>query len=740
MPRVISSALCLLTTVHCKLDKVVTVSADGHEFFERIAEYLSDDGVARVHAAWAYTCEKHAGQMRKTGEPYHTHPTTVAYYLAEYQLDSEALIAALLHDVAEDTIVTVPQIKECFGDDVGEIVDSVTKFKGSAENTTDQEAHEKTVSKILYSMTRDVRVALIKLFDRLHNMRTIGAMPQKKKERIARETLELYAPLANRLGMWQVKNELERLSFEITNPNAFQRINRLLQDRISTSRTLVAQVCARINRRLHEAGVDVVRVQASPRNVYTIYQKHKREESQNMVDHVPRILVVVKGRIACYTAIGLIHELWSPIPGEFDDYIARPRENLYRALHTTVRHERGNLLKIRLRTEAMAVVSEIGVLGRWADMGQDVSAEMATEMTEQVQALFTLIDRNISAESTGPETGVKRVLEDVLSTQITAYTPKGEPIELPTGATPLDFAYKIHTELGHRAYLTQVNGHMRPLNTLLRDGDTVNVLKRTPSPQRLWLDPDLGFVNTSNARSAIRRFFKRLPQRIAMRQGRQLLDAELAMLGMPDFEVETIAEWMGFETAEGLYHALGRADVLSTDVARRVLAQVWNEGKQRIVAREVVSAENETFIILGASDVHEALHLCRNCHPRPGDEIRGYIRKSRRVTVHQLDCHLLAAPDIAAGRLLELHWGEEATGQVREASIRIEVNDRPNLLYEITDLLRMEHINISWLNTPREKGNMRVDLCLDVISPRQLVELLHRFTTLVNVRSVRTVN
>ena len=727
---------------------VLTVSANAHELFDRIADYMSADDQARVKSAFAYAREKHEGQTRKSGEPYITHPATVAYYLADYQLDDAALIAALLHDVAEDTPASIPDIQAQFGQDVAQIVDGVTKFQQSTDTAaihklSDKEKHDQTVSKLFRFMTRDVRVIMIKLFDRLHNMRTLGSMPRHKQIRIAKETLDIYARLANRLGMWQVKNELERLSFQILEPETFLQIKKQLISRIGAHNQLVDQVCARITHRLEDKKVGVSKVCVSPRNVYTIYKKHEKDEKDEgaiTVDNVPRILVVVKDKIACYTTLGIIHEMWGPVPGEFDDYIAQPRDNLYRALHTTVRHERGGLVKIRVRTDAMAVMSEIGVLGRWAEIGGDVTPEMEKEMGEQVDALFRSIELNFSAEDTETGTFVQNVLGDLFSDQITAHTPKGDPIELPLGATALDFAFKIHTQVGITAHRATINGVNSPLNTALRDGDTVTIKRRAQTPKRRWLDEELGYLHTGNARNVVRRSFRKLPETIAARQGRALLDNELKMIGHQFVAHDIIAAWFGQAATSDLYLELGRAELLASEVSRRVLAEVWHQGPAKNIARKVTSRsdqnESEMYVILGASDVSETLHLCGNCNPRPGAQIRGYIRKNKRITVHRLDCHLLP-PDTDANKLLHLRWGQESSGAVREACIEIEVYDRPNLLYEITDMLRAEHVNISWINTPRENGTMRVDICLDVNSPFQLVGLLHRFKALVNVRNVR---
>jgi GTP pyrophosphokinase len=726
------------------VDKVVTVSADGRELQAAI-DYLSPPDRALVWQAYEFTRLQHGDQRRKTGEPFYTHPVTVAWYLAGYQLDTAALVAALLHDVAEDTRVSVEEIAALFGEEVAEIVDGVTKFEQSADDIshngrlTTQQKNNATLRKLFRVMTRDVRVVLIKLFDRLHNMRTISGMALYKQVIKADETLTVYAPLANRLGMWTLKNELEAIAFRIKNRVAYDQISHQLDQRHIEHAPLIARVRDEMAEHLEKAGIAVATVEPSPRNVYSIYRRsqenHPLSGAHYNIDEFPRLSVVLHDTLACYTALGVLHNLWKPTPGDFDDYIARPRENLYQALHTTVIHSSGRPIKIRLRTEAMSITSEIGVLARWSAVAHHISPHIAREVTARVNTLLEHVNANIDNELASLEDSVQGIMSDVLTSQIAIHTPGGEIKELPKGATPIDFAYAIHSKVGDTCHMAYVNEEVAPLNTPLRDGDRVRIMRRGQAPQRHWLDDDLGYLKTTRSRTHVRRWFRRLPDDLAVIEGCRLLNDELAMMGLPDYPHQKVAEWLGHESLETLYHALGHADLLPTTVAIKVLTDTWSKGRLRETGRLVTSAVGERFIIVGAAEFSQ-IKLCLNCNPVPGNEILGFVRKDRRVTVHHLRCHLLPS-ETNSRQLLRLRWGEESTGQVRQVVVRIEVYDRPNLLHEITGLLREETVNIAWVTTPREAGSLIVVLCLEVNKPSQLVRLLHRMQAMVNVRNVR---
>ena len=714
---------------------------DGAQFFEQINSYLSVKDHRLVQTAFTFARQEHGTQRRKSGELFFTHPLTVAQYLAEYQLDAPALAAALLHDVAEDTRISVAELEEMFGAEVARLVDGVTKLKdvslgvARGKKLTPQEIQDASLHKLFGVMTTDVRAVIIKLFDRLHNMRTIKAMPPHKQGQKAEETLAVYSPLANRLGIWKLKNELEALSLEVLREKAFIIIKQRLEEINREHRVAFDMIGGQIFDLLLEANLDIRNVFLAPENIYTVYQDQLRSGNAfRDVDKTMRLVIVLNDWPSCYRAMGHIHQLWKPVPGTFDDYIAVPRDNLYRSLHTTVIHSNGQQLKLRFRTVAMDKVSEIGVLARW--MYADTPF-WTKGVADRVETFLANISDNINLEPQDPSAGVKGVVEDVFSKQIRVYTPRGDGVELPQGATPIDFAYAIHTGLGDQCHKAYVNEMLHPLNKALKDGDRVQIVKKPRAqPQRFWLDEDLGYIATNYARSHARRWFRRLPAATAVSQGRDLLRYELTMLGLPQYPHQDIAAAFHYKTTTDLYYSLGRAELLPTVVVNRILEEQWNQGPARDLDHIVFSATGEQFIITNTR--RGKLRLCGTCQPRTRDAIIGFVRADGSTTVHKEGCRTLR-PELMHGRTLKLGWSEESTiRQARLVTIQIDVHDRPGLLFEITHLMQEQQINIAYIHTPhRRSGEVQIILTLEVISPRQLVRILHRIYALTNVFAVR---
>jgi guanosine-3',5'-bis(diphosphate) 3'-pyrophosphohydrolase len=719
-----------------------TISADGKAFFDRIEDYLTGDDLASVRTAFYLAEKEHGPQRRKSGELFFTHPLSVAHYIAEYQLDAPALIAALLHDVAEDTKVTIPEIEYQFGEEVARLVDGVTKLKnvtlGVSKNKklTPKEIEDATLEKLLRVMTDDPRAVLIKLFDRLHNMRTIKSTRYDRQVYKARETLSVYAPLANRLGIWKIKNELQARALEVIDPQAYYTIEaereKLKREHEEASHLISGQIfeC------LLQANLDVRNVLLDPENVYTVYQDLLQNSTPfEQVNRTMRLVVLLDDWPSCYQALGHLHQLWKPVPGTFDDYIAVPRDNLYRSLHTTVVHNNGQRLKIRLRTVAMNQVSEIGILARWLYKGTPLWSQ---GVAQRVDAFFDNITDNINLEPQNPTLSVRSVVEDLLQKQIRVYTPRGDAIDLRAGATAIDFAYAIHTGLGHQCVSAYVNDVIYPLNRQLPDGAHVKILKRLRAkPQRAWLDEDLGYIRTNYARTHARRWFRRLKQGEAIAQGRDLLQKELDMLGYPTMSHEHIAEMFDFRLTSQLYYAIGRADLLPTTIAVHILDEKWGDKPARELDNMVERADGEKFIITQADGRH--IRLCGTCRPTPPDNIYGFLRKDGGVTVHKEDCHSLR-PHKFTQRVLKLDWGAAEKRQARLVNLFIRVYDRPGLLFEMTQLMKSEKINIAHIHTPPsgKQGEVTINLTLEVFYPRQLVRILHQIHALANVSAVRS--
>lgn len=712
-------------------------TADATKFFDKINTYLSVEDRLRVQKAFELARREHGDQRRKTGELFFTHPLTVAYYLSEYHLDSAALEAALLHDIAEDTRVSIAEIEAEFSAEVARLVDGVTKLKDVTEGVakekrlSPEEINDKTLHKLFSAMTEDVRTVIIKLFDRLHNMRTIKGLPPYRQRQKAQETLDVYAPLANRLGLWKLKNELESLSLEVLQNKVYNAIKRRREELDQAHQEMFHLLSGQIFNCLLQAEVDVRNVVLAPENIYTLYQDLAESgTSYEDIDRTIRLVVLVNEWQECYLALGHLHQLWRPVPGTFDDYIAVPRDNLYRSLHTTLVDSHGQQVKLRIRTVAMDKVSEIGVLARWLYAGTPLWSK---GIADRIESLFENINENINLEPLNPAAGVKGVVEDVFRKQIRVYTPRGDVLELAQGATIIDFAYAIHTGLGNQTHAAYVNNQFYPLNKPLQDGDQVRVVKKARAqPQRAWLDDDLGYIATNYARSHARRWFRRLSAQRAISEGKELVQTELGILGYPDFSHQELAEAFDFEEAKQLYHAVGRAEVLPTAVANRVLEYKWGTGSGRRLDIQVHTDSDGEVIITNSP--RRRLRLCGTCLPRPPHQILGFMRKDGGITVHNKRCHLLRAE---RGRVVKLGWGDTAR-EAHEVTVQVDVYDRPGLLFEISQLMEDEQINIAYVHTPpRHGGEMQLILTLEVLRPRQLVRILHQIHALPNVFDLR---
>ena len=492
------------------------------------------------------------------------------------------------------------------------------------------------------------------------------------------------------------------------------------------------------NHRLLQANLDVRKVFLAPENIYSVYQDLcESAASFYEVDKTMRLVVLLDDWQSCYQAVGYIHQLWQPVPGTFDDYVSVARDNLYRSLHTTVVHSNGQHLKLRLRTEPMDKVSEVGILARWyyADTPMWTSG-----VASRVETFFENINENINLEPQDPTAGVRGVVEDIFRQQIRVFTPRGDAIELVKGATALDFAYAIHTGLGDQCHSAYVNDMLYPLNRPLLDGMKVRIMKKDRAqPQRDWLDEDLGYIMTNYARSHARRWFRRLSPQTSVYQGLQLLQDELAMLGQHNYSHDQVALSFGYDNTRDMYYELGRADLLPTAVTIRLLEEMWSQSPARPLGKIVSSEKGDHFVVTQAEG--REIRLCGTCNPRPPDAILGFLRLDGGVTVHHQRCHTLN-PGRLAGRMLKLAWGEAAPREVRQVKLQVKVYDRPGLLFEITRLMNDEDINITYIHTPEPgaPNEVHIHLAVEVLRPRQLVRVLHQIRALANVFFVEMVD
>ena len=521
-----------------KRTAVSKMSTSLEGLLERGEDSIAAQDVSLIKRAYQVAADAHDGQLRASGEPFIQHSVATAATLVDLRLDAATIAAGLLHDVPEDTAVTVAEIKETFGDEIARLVDGVTKLRKITWTSLEEEEAE-SLRKIFLAMVDDIRVILIRLADRLHNMHTLGALPEERGREIARETLDIFAPLAHRLGMWQIKEELEDLALRYLEPDTYREVVKLLKERRTDRERYVEEVVQALRRSLTEGGIEG-EVKGRRKHVYSIYQKMKTKgrDFDRIYDvHGARIIVDdVKG---CYAALGIVHSLWRPIAGEFDDYIAMPKDNMYQSLHTAVVGPQGRALEVQIRTWDMHWMAEYGVAAHWRykeQVERDAVLEAKMAWLRQIMEWRReLVDAQEFVDS---------LKTDLFPEEVYVFTPKGDVIELPRGATPVDFAYHVHTEIGHRCQGAKVNGKMVPLNYQLKDGDQVLILTaKRGGPSRDWLNPHVGYVSTSRARQKIRQFFRKQERKENIARGRALLEKELKRLGVEHGRGVRIPHW-----------------------------------------------------------------------------------------------------------------------------------------------------------------------------------------------------
>jgi GTP pyrophosphokinase len=657
---------------------------------EKAKQYLPPDKVAVIQSAYDFSAQAHEGQHRVSGEAYIEHPLQVALTLAELQLDASSLAAALLHDVPEDCGVPIIDIETRFGSEVAKLVDGATrlgKISWAGEDIARRESQAKNLRKMLVAMAEDIRVVFIKLADRLHNMQTLHVMPPQKQHRIAQETMEIYAPLAHRLGIWELKWQLEDLAFRYLEPEKYKQIAKLIASRRVQRENFITQVIQTLKEEFEKVGLKA-EISGRPKHIFSIYQKIEKYETVGKhFDDIHDLLalrVLVATVADCYNALGVIHTLWHPMPDEFDDYIANPKPNGYQSLHTTVMCMGTTPLELQIRTYEMHHVAEYGVGAHWR-YKEGEKGDIRFE--ERISWLRQLIDWH--REFSGAEEFLESVKTDIFNDQVFVYTPRGEIKDLPRGSTPLDFAYRVHTELGHHCVGAKINGKLVPLNYRLNNGDVVEIMtvKGGKGPSQDWLRPNLGYVNTSGAREKIRQWFKKQKRHENIERGRELLEKELKRLGIKAPEKDELAKIFKYDDTDDFLAAVGYGGISAHTVVMKLVAQ--NEPTK--VVTPAVSKEPASIIkVLGVGDMLTRLGEC--CHPVPGDSIIGYITRSRGVTVHKQDC-----PNVVhereKERLIEVEWGQAEA--VYPAKVQVEAWDRVGLVRDITSVVAEEKVNIT---------------------------------------------
>ena len=692
-------------------------------------------------AAWAINA--HQEQQRASGEPYHSHVFAVADILNDLHLDYETLAAAMLHDVVEDTEVTLDDVRENFGPAIARMVDGVTKmdrigeFQQEAATGTEDQGQSENLRKLLLAMAEDVRVVLIKLADRLHNMRTLQHLSPESQRRIARETMDIYAPLANRLGIWQVKWELEDLALRYLEPEAYQELVRLLAEKREDREDYIAHVISILKDELAKAGIKAT-VTGRPKHINSIYRKMQRKRLDfDQIFDMRAVRILVKEEKDCYAALGIVHGLWRHIPKEFDDYIANPKENLYRSLHTAVVGPQGHSLEIQIRTEQMHRHAELGVAAHWR-YKEGGSADAGYE--EKIAWLRQLLEWKDEERSANDF--VDRFKSEAFQERVYVLTPQGRIIDLPQGATPLDFAYAVHTEVGHRCRGAKINGRIVPLTYALRNGEQVEVLTaRQGGPSRDWMNTHLGYLKTSRARSRVRSWFRHQEFENNVSAGRAILDRELNRVGITKLSTDKIAGRFKYKQVDDFLAAIGHGDVTAGQLAHAANELLPRQDElvvqPRRAPRKELSTTDSGFKVYGVGNLLTTTARC--CKPVPNDPIVGYITRGRGVTIHRQDCgNVLRLQGDDRDRLIEVEWGT-AGEDGYQVDIAIEAYDRSGLLRDITAELANEKINLVGVNTLTDKqdGMARMSLTLEIADISQLSRVLAKIAQLPNVVEAR---
>ncbi len=705
------------------------------------AEKFSGPELDLVHRAYEHAVRAHDGQMRASGEPYVVHSVEVARLLAELGLDHHAVAAGLLHDVVEDTEWTVDDLRERFDAEIAYLVDGVTKLAYidtmSKATGRDMEAQEaESLRKMFLAMVDDVRVVLIKLADRLHNMRTLSSLSQERRERIALETLEIFAPLANRLGIWQMKWELEDLGLRHYDPETYYQIAGLIDEKRPERETYIQKVSAELQARLRLEGV-AAEVEGRPKHIYSIYRKMRRKDVEfDQIYDVRGLRIIVDSVQDCYAALGIIHSLWKPIPGQFDDFIATPKDNMYQSLHTAVVGPDGKTIEAQIRSREMHRRAELGIAAHWRYKEQ---AKRDVAFENKVAWLRSLMDWRSDVEDV--REFIDTLKTDVLEDRVYVFTPMGKVLDLPAGSTPIDFAYYIHTEVGHRCRGARVNGRLVPLTHKLQNGDQVEIITaKRGGPSRDWMSRHLGYTGSARSRQKIRRWFRDQNREENIAFGREQLRRELKRLNLTDsIRYQEIAELYDYPSLDDFFAAIGFGDLNSQRVAARVL--------QSLRAEEVFAEEEEAPVAItsegvrveGVGDLYTQLAQC--CKPRPDDPspIVGYVTRGRGVTIHRWDCPniLIRTTKEEVERLIEVDWGT-AVKRIYPVIIKVRAWDRDGLLRDIASVIAEEGVNMRKVNSASvQKTNLaNLTATLEITAFSQLISILDKIERLPNVIEV----